>query len=440
MPIKYTLRCLVAVSCLLATTAHAERKPNVIVIMADDIGHTCYGSYGSQQYKTPRLDALAKGGVRFTQAYAQPLCTPSRIKLMTGKSNTRNYLAFGIIAKDEYTFGHLFQRAGYATAVAGKWQLHGSDAEAVKTNHGYGALPERAGFDEHCLWQVKVKEPRFWKPTLRINGEVKRFGENTYGPDVCVDFINGFIERHKDMPFFVYYPMILTHGPMTPTPDSADRKSRNAQRNFEDMVAYMDKCIGRIVDKLDELGLRDDTLILVTGDNGSPGGIKTRHNGRSIRGGKSKMTDDGTRVAFIASMPGAAKAGVCDDLVDFSDVLPTVAEWAGLALPADQKFDGVSFAPQLRGETGTPRDWLFCYYHARPTQKSVGRAWARDKRFKLYRTGDLFDVTNDVEEKKPIAPADDTAESKSARAKLRAVLDSFPKESLKLRRAPVKRK
>ncbi len=424
---------------LLAAVALADRKPNVIVIMADDIGHTCYGAYGSKRYKTPRLDALAKDGVRFTHAYAQPLCTPSRIKIMTGKSNARNYLAFGIIDKNEHTFGHMFQRAGYATAVAGKWQLHGSFAEAVKTNHGYGALPEQAGFDEHCLWQVAVKEPRFWKPTLRINGQLKRFDENTYGPDVCVDFINGFIERHRDEPFFVYYPMILTHGPMTPTPDSADRKRKNAQRNYEDMVAYMDKCVGRIVDKLDELNLRNDTLIIVTGDNGTPGGIKTQHNGRLIRGGKGKMTDDGTRVALIASMPGTVKAGVCDDLVDFSDVMPTLADFTGVSVPADHEFDGVSFAPQLRGETGTPRQWLFCYYHPRPDQTSLGKAWARDKRFKLYRTGELYDVTRDVQEKSPIAPDDDTAETKTARNKLRAVLDSFPQESLKLRRAPAKK-
>ena len=205
-----------------------QRPPNIILIMADDVGRECFGCYGAADYKTPHIDALAEAGVRFTHCYAQPLCTPSRVKLMTGMSNVRNYSAFSVLNPDQRTLGHYFKEAGYSTLVAGKWQLLGAE-HYPQQFRGKGTWPERAGFDEHCLWQVDRLGKRYWKPQLRINGETREFAEDEYGPSIITDYILDFMRRETaeraDKPFLVYYPMILAHSPFQPTPFSADRTS-----------------------------------------------------------------------------------------------------------------------------------------------------------------------------------------------------------------------
>jgi arylsulfatase A len=237
-------------------------KPNVILIMADDLGYECLGCYGSASYKTPMLDELAGTGVRFENCHAQPLCTPSRVKIMTGRYNFRNYTKFGHFDFNEKTFAHLLKSAGYSTCIAGKWQLMGRGA----------AGPYDAGFDEYCLWHMEdvfaPKASRYRSPKIIKNGRLLENLEGKYGPDVFCDYILDFIERHKTMPFLVYYPMALTHGPFVPTPDSAEwGQGLKDRKYYADMVAYMDKIVGHIVCRLDELGLRENTLLLFTGDN-----------------------------------------------------------------------------------------------------------------------------------------------------------------------------
>lgn len=414
--------------------AKQQKRTNVILIMSDDTGYEVFGCYGSKQYRTPRIDNLAQTGMRFNHCYAQPLCTPSRVKIMTGKSNVRNYTYFDILDPNEKTIGHMMKDAGYATCVAGKWQLYGQGGFLPPELKGAGMLPENAGFDEHCLWQVESSPGRYWKPELRINGQTRAFpDENAFGPTICTDYICDFIGRKKEDPFFIYYPMLLTHGPFVTTPDSADRTSTSRQHNFEDMVAYMDKLVGRIVDKLDETGIRNNTLILFTGDNGSPGGrkgpIKSELNGRTIMGGKSLTTDAGTRVALVANMPGTVPPGkVTDDLVDLSDMMPTVSGMTGARMPAGEVFDGVSFAPQLRGGKGTPREWVYCYYEPVPGPEPNPSIFARDQRWKLYSDGRLYDISKDVLEQHPIS------DGGPARKKLQAALDSMPSEGMKIYR------
>ncbi len=160
-----------------AAAQSPPKQPNIILIMADDIGFECLGAYGSRQYRTPHLDRLASEGLRFQHCYSQPLCTPSRVKLMTGLSNVRNYAAFSILRSDQRTIGHLFQKAGYATAVAGKWQLLGA-VHYDKRFRGKGTRPRAAGFDSHCLWQVDQLGKRYWNPLLHINGTNKQFKRN----------------------------------------------------------------------------------------------------------------------------------------------------------------------------------------------------------------------------------------------------------------------
>ena len=192
------------------------------------------------------------------------------------------------------------------------------------------------------------------------------------------------------------------------------------------MVAYMDKIVGRIVRKLDELGLRENTLVLFTGDNGTPKGITSAmRDGRRIKGGKGLTTDAGTHVALIANWKGTTRAGkVCGDLVDFNDFLPTLAEVAGASLAKDVRTDGRSFLPQLRGRKGNPKDWIFCHYGPKHGGRKLKR-FVRDKRWKLYHTGELFDVEADPLEREPIVLGQGGEQAAAARQRLQAALDSI---------------
>ena len=415
----------------------ANERPNIVLIMADDVGYECFGPYGSKQYSTPRLDKLADTGVRFTHFYSTPLCTPSRVKIMTGKSNARNYVDFGVLNPGEYTFVDLFKKAGYATAVAGKWQLQGSANVA-------GTPPSEAGFDSYLLWNTPITERRrYWDPSLDLNGKIKPVREDEYGPDIFTDFLIDFMARNRDRPFFAYYPMALVHSPFVPTPDSEDRESADKQKNFEDMVAYADKMIGKISDAIDRLGLREKTILIFTSDNGTHAQISSQLNGRAIQGGKGTPTDAGTRAPLIVHAPGRIPgARVVDDLVDFGDFLATLADMIGAQLPADLEHDGRSFWPQARGEKGNPREWLYGYYFPRPYTRDLDGAfrhpevrYARDKKYKLYGDGRLFDLAEDVLEKRVIPSGEGgSSAAAAARAKLQAALDSMPVRGAKIPR------
>ncbi len=400
-----------------------DRRPNIILIMADDQGYECLGCYGSASYQTPVLDELARTGMRFEHCYSNPLCTPSRVKIMTGRYNFRNYVKFGVFDFNEKTFARVMKDAGYDTYIVGKWQLMGRGADG----------PYAAGFDEYCLWHMedafKPKGSRYRDPKIIENGQLHEGLAGKYGPDIFCDRILKFIDRYKSeksRPFFIYYPMALTHGPFEPTPDSPEWGQNVTNKKFyKDMVAYMDKIIGRIVRKLDEFGLRENTLIMFTGDNGTPKGITSlMKDGSSIDGGKGLTTDAGTHVALIANWKGTTPAGkVSADLVDFSDFLPTIAEAGGASLPSNVTIDGHTFLPQLRGQVGRPREWIFCWYQRNPG--STLYRYAREKRWKLYADGNLYDVSADTLEKNPIGPGQGTEEAKQARIRLQAVLDSM---------------
>ena len=408
---------LLAVAGLLDAAAAA--KPNVILLLADDLGYECIGANGGTSYKTPQLDQLATGGVRFERCYAQPLCTPTRIQLMTGRYNVRNYTVFGVMDPKLKTFGNLFKDAGYTTAIVGKWQL----GRVVD-------LPKTFGFDESFLWQHTRRPPRYPNPGLEINGVQKDFSNGEYGPDLLNNYAIDFITRNKEKPFFLYYPLTLTHGPYMATPDSKDwdpkltgeARSKNPA-HFGDMVAYMDKLIGKLVAHLDAEGLRDNTLILFVGDNGTGKGTTSRMGERVVIGAKGQSIATGMHVPLIASWPKQIAAGkVVGDIVDTTDFLPTICDAAGITIPADWKPDGRSFLPQLRGEKGTPREWTYSWYAPQGVFK---HEFAADQRWKLYRGGRLFDIVADPLEEHVIEPAARSPEAKAAAAKLRAVLEQF---------------
>jgi len=416
-------------------------KPNVIVIMSDDLGYEALGCYGGTSHKTPRLDQLAATGLLFTHAYAQPLCTPTRIQLMTGQYNFRNWIAFGTLGPDERTFGHEMRDAGYATCISGKWQLWSYNPPDFEPEfRGLGQRPEDSGFDDWYLWHARHTEDkgsRYPDPTILDNGVPVENTEGKYGPDLYVDNINEFIEAHKDEPFFVYYPMALTHGPFNPPPNSpaweTDGRKKSDPEHFHHMVEYMDLCVGRIVDKLDELSLREKTLVIFFSDNGSPRETSSDLNGQPIQGGKGLPTDAGTRVPLIVNWKGVAPEGkVLDDLIDSTDIYSTVLDAGGATPPAGETIDGVSFLPQIKGEPGNPKDVIIVWHDPRPgtgkkayTQLDL---FARTKQYKLYDDGRFYDVPADVLEQNPIPEGEGSPEAEAARRKLRAALDKIPKD------------
>ena len=390
--------------------------------MADDLGYECIGANGGTSYNTPNLDRLAGEGTRFEHCYAQPLCTPSRVKIMTGQYNVRNYVEFGVLDKNETTFANIFRDAGYETCVVGKWQLEG-DFEG----------PGYFGFDEYCLWQLNRIPGRYPNPGMEINGERIDFHNGEYGPDIACDYAIDFMERNSGKPFLLYYPMILTHSPFEPTPLSPDYDPSSPGADnylgnpeyFGDMVSHMDRIVGRIDKKLESLGIRDNTILIFLGDNGTDTHVVSRMGDKEIAGGKRSTTDAGTRVPMIANWPGVFRAGaVCSDMVDLSDFLPTMCECAGIRPPDEMVFDGRSFLPQLKGERGDPRDWIYIWF-SRSGDRNEALEFTRNQRYKLYRSGEFYDIADDPLEEIPLDSGTLTAEQSSMRQMLQQALDLY---------------
>ena len=430
-----------------------NRRPNIVLIMSDDLGYEAIGANGGTSYATPVLDSMAGAGIRFENTHVQPLCTPTRVQLMTGKYNFRNYIGFGLIAPDEVTFGHLFSSAGYKTCIAGKWQLHSyNPPDEMPEARSTGQKIEDAGFDEFCVWHphhTEEKGSRYKSPIVYENGEFLENMEGKYGEDVFADYIIDFMERNRDDPFFVYFPMALTHRPLEPTPDSPEfddfvppsNETLGARtwakledwddeaRYYKDLVEYHDKVIGRVNAKLEQLGIAEDTLVIYVGDNGSPVEVcSIIHSHTEVCGGKGLTVDRGTHVPLICSWPGTIPSGaVTSDLIDASDFLPTILEAAEITPPDDYFIDGRSFLPQLKGETGNPRDWIF--FHFEPMSGRVHRyaRFIRDHRWKLYDDGRLFDLNADPEEEAAFDPADDDGERSEARSRLAPIFEQMIK-------------
>lgn len=403
------LFCTLLFSC---TENRSQDKPNIILIMADDMGYECLSSYGSTSYQTPVLDSLAAHGILFSHCVSQPLCTPSRVKLMTGKYNYRNYGYFGHLDNIEYTFGNLMNDAGYATCIAGKWQLNGITYKQEILDWNDNSRPAKFGFEEYCLWQLTQtagKGERYANPLIEQNGETLELHEDAYGPDVFANFIIDFIERKKDVPFFVYYPMVLVHNPFVPTPDSDDWRNKdmrykNDTAYFKDMVAYTDKIVGRIVSNLKDLGLDENTIVIFTGDNGTNTSIRTQTTEGLIRGGKGNTTAAGTHVPLIISWPKMKNKGIqYDGLIEFSDFYPTFAEIVNKQV----ECDGKSFLPLLTGSGYIPRETAFVHYDP---QWSAGvnkyrNQFVRTVDYKLYQDGKFFNLKKDILEESPLDPA-----------------------------------
>jgi len=361
------------------------KRPNFVLIMADDLGAKELGCYGHPTQRTPNLDRLAETGMRFRTCWATPLCSPTRVEILTGRYGFRtgwyNFLGrettpMDHLSGDEPTFADMLKSAGYATALAGKWQLG-----SIQKHPG---MIFDSGFDEHCTWAWRQlptdarfdgsPRQRYWHPAVIQNGKHLPTRPEQYGPDVYCDWLIDFIKRNKDRPFLAYYPMCLTHDPWDPTPDPTAPGGKT-KGGLKANVEYADTLVGRIVRALEQMRLHENTVVFFTGDNG------TR------KAGKGQVTELGARVPLIVNGPGLVRAGVVsDELVDLSDVLPTLAELAGAPLPQGVTIDGRSFAPVLQGRKGRTREWIFSYL--------AYRRMLRDKRWLLEGDGRFYNCGN----------------------------------------------
>ncbi len=397
---------LISVSC---KTDNINDRPNIILIMADDMGYECLGSYGSVSYNTPVLDSLVSHGIRFSHCVSQPLCTPSRVKIMTGLYNYHNYDYFGHLNSEQYTFGNLMKDAGYTTCIAGKWQLNGLAYKDSIPEWSDNTRPDRFGFDEYCLWQLtktRAEGERYANPLIEQDGKILVVNEDDYGPDIFSDYILDFIDRKKDKPFFVYYPMVLVHDPFVPTPDIEEwnnktKRYKNDTGYFRNMVTYTDKIVGRIVNKLEELDIDENTIIIFTGDNGTHPSIYTHTTKRIIQGGKGNTIDAGTHVPLIVYWPKKIKKGlVYNGLIEFSDFFPTFADIVERKVISD----GKSFYPLLTGTKQEARKTAFVHYDPKWSKRvnQYRNQFVRTVDYKLYQDGKLFNLTEDILEKRPL--------------------------------------
>lgn len=427
------MKNILFITTLLTFIALAQAKQmNVILIMADDLGYECLSSYGGESYKTPHLDRLSAGGMTFLNAHSQPICTPSRVQIMTGKYNVKNYKKFAYLDPNEKTFAHYFKDAGYKTCMVGKWQLAG----------GIDA-PYHFGFDEYSLWRIMKNDnqSRYPNPGIVENGEFKNYQNGEYGPDRMNQFALKFIEDNKDKAFMLYYSMLLVHNPFEPTPDSEDWdpeaigldnlkggfKGKDNAKYFSDMMSYMDKQVGRLVATLERLGLRENTLIIFTGDNGTTRGITSLCQGNEIQGGKGLTSDAGTHVPLIVNGPSYVLKGVKNsNFVDFSDILPTICEATEISIPTEEldDLDGLSFLPQLKGQKSKVREWVYCWYQKR-TDASKVIQFAMNKDYKLYASGTFFNLQKDILEKNRLKYDKLSPEEKKIRQQLKQVLKKY---------------
>jgi len=405
-----TILALLNLAAPYSFAVEAVSRPNIIFILADDLGIGNVSCYGADNFKTPNIDRLARDGLRFTHAYTAPLCGPSRALILTGRyafrTGASNQDATGrITPAAETMMPGVLKPAGYVTAAIGKW----------------GQLPlgpADFGFDDYLTfrgsgvyWNTQANGQRY-----TVNGEKRTLRDKEYMPDVMHRHLTEFIRKHHDQPFYIYYSLSHIHAEILPTPDSAP----DSKDLYADNIAYMDKLVGKLVAELERQKLRERTLIIFVGDNGTGGNYADRSTigGRRLSGQKGSMLEGGGLVPLIANWPGVTPPGkVSPDMLDASDFFPTFAELAGAKLPAKVILDGRSFAPQLRGEQGRPRDWAF---------NQLARMWyVREAGWKLNQAGELFDMSQAPFAETLVAADTKEPAAIAARNRLQAVLDQL---------------
>ena len=380
-------------------------------MLADDLGIDGVSCYGADLFKTPEIDKLAKNGIRYTNAYTAPLCGPSRAMILTGRYAFRT----GAVNQDqtgefkptdEIMMSKILKTAGYTTSMIGKW----------------GQLPlgpAEFGFDDYMRFYGSgvYSNTNEKKEKYDLNGKNLILKDNEYMPDLMHDHMLEFLSNHKKDPFYLYYSLVQVHGEIKATPETKPGTT-DFKELYTDNINYMDKLVGKLVHTLDSLKLRDNTIIVFFGDNGTAGqaSVIGTVNGKKLIGKKGTMQEGGSLVPLIVNWPEVIKKGaVSKNLIDASDFIPTFAEIAGATLPNDKKLDGISFADQLKGGKANPRNWIFT---------ELGNDWyVRDASWKLNRAGELFDMRNAPFEEKLTPDSDSTKAIKENLQKILNELD-----------------
>jgi len=419
--------------CLNPVFGATNAKPNIVYILADDLGFAELGCNGADKYKTPNIDALANSGVRFTHFYTAPLCGPSRSLILTGRYAFRT----GAVSQDackslvrsgdkaEQMIPTVLKKAGYATALIGKWgQLSPSGSPAE-----WGFEHDFHFKGSGMYWNGKAVKTMTEDGKVRgdpdsyvIDGKVIPVKDGEYIPDLMHKDATAWLEAHKDGPFFLYYSMSHVHGEILPTPDSLpppageDAATRLA-RHYTDNINYMDKLVGKLMVELDRLKLRDNTLIVFMGDNGTAKAHApvATIGGKRLEGEKGSMKEGGGLVPFFATWPGVSPVGkVNPNVADASDLLPTFAEVAGAPLPAGRVIDGRSLVSQFKGDTKSPRTWAYC--------QLSNNYYVREAGWKLDQSGTLYDMKDAPFKEVPVAADTKDEAAIAARQRLAAAL------------------
>jgi arylsulfatase A len=402
-----TMKHLIVLNWILVGTLLASshsvsaERPNILLILADDLGIETLGCYGGTSYATPNLDQLAMDGLRFDHCYSMAVCHPTRVTLLTGRYPFRwGHPSWGSYPKEAeaVSLGRRMTELGYSTAVAGKWQL-----TLLKEDLDH---PHRLGFEEYCLfgWHEGA---RYFDPLIYQNGDLRNDVRDRYGPDVYTDFLIDFMRRHRDGPFCAFYSMALCHDVTDDLKKPVPYGPKGRYENYQEMVESMDRCVGRLMQALKQLDLEDNTVVLFTGDNGTPQRmiltaedenyqrvpVQSQWRGMTVPGGKGKLTNDGTHVPLIVRWPNRiAKRARTEALVDMSDFLPTLMDLAGKPV-SSTPIDGVSFKAVLEDPAQSARTWIFAEHNK--------KSWVRNQQRKLYHDGRFVKV-DDFEEEKAI--------------------------------------
>jgi len=398
----------------------ADKSPNIILILADDLGRETLGAYGGSSYKTPNLDKLATDGLRFDVCYATPLCSPTRVELLSGRYNFRNYTEWGAFDfENERTIAQVVGEAGYDTAVVGKWHLGGWEERP------FGV--KRAGFDRYATFNYPevlaqhktVGGNVFWNTLTWTDGERYHTGDN-YTPAYYRDYAVKFIQAHAKegaAPYFLYYPLALAHRPFVVTEETGDasQQGQKSVEHFPPMVAYIDRIVGEIRQAVEDSGQAENTLILFSADNGTDDvneakTLRSEFMGQMVPGGKYLPSELGANVPLLAWWPGTIEPGrTYGKPIDFTDMLPTFRELSGSDL--DAPSDGHSFVPVLKGEGDSPRKYAYTwgiFEHSSKKYKTPIEYQdellhiLRDDRWKYYSDGRLIDTKEDFLEENPV--------------------------------------
>jgi arylsulfatase A-like enzyme len=408
-----------------AASQEEARRPNVILITADDLGYGDLSCYGQKNFTTPHLDRLAREGIRFTQAYAgSTVCAPSRCSLMTGLHTGHARIrgnAKVSLRDDDVTIAEVLKPAGYRTAHIGKWGCAVPDSEGE---------PHKQGFDHWFGYVTNTEAHNYYPAFLWKNGE--RFeldnrveggvstNKTTYSPDLFTSDALRFIEENKERPFFLYLAYTQPHanneagkeGMEVPNyGEYANQDWPDPEKGRAAMIAYMDRGIGRIMQKLKDSNLDENTVVMFSSDNGphkEGGSDPTFHDCNGpLRGIKRDLYDGGIRIPLIVRWPGKAKGGqTSDHICAHWDLLPTIAEIAGVAPP--RETDGISFYATLLGDDAGAQkqkrhDFLYWEFHERGFQQATRMGNWKGVLLKHGGTLELYDLDNDIAEERNIA-------------------------------------